>query len=375
MTETELETVREKLKSLGDFGHIQSPYENLSFVDAERKIATGEKAVVRFKTRSLKKDYILKDLIRGEVKFPSDMVGDFVLLRSDGMPVYNFCCVVDDYLMKISHVLRAEEHLPNTLRQLMVYEAMNWPIPQFGHMSLVLNEDRQKLSKRSGAASCDQFRTDGYLPEAMNNFLALLGWSSPDGKEILSLPEMIKAFSIERLNPAGAIFDRIKLKWMNAQHLRARPNAEIWKLILPYLQKADLKLPEDSAWQIQSVEMFKSKMELLADAVLLYTPLDDTKYEIAAESLEILKMASSKLVLEAWLEAIKNHAAEVVLENDFLKIQDEVKLKSGQKGKNLFFPIRIAIIGKPHGSELQQLVPLLAKKSIITRAQKALEQC
>ena len=375
MTEAEIDSAREKLKAAGEQPHVQSPYENLDPELANKKIAAGEKAVVRFKTRSLKKDYILHDLIRGDVKFPSDMVSDFVLLRSDGMPVYNFCCVVDDHFMKISHVLRAEEHLPNTLRQLMIYESMSWPLPKFGHMSLVLDDDRQKLSKRTGAASCDQFRTDGYLPSAMNNFLALLGWSSPDGKEILTLQEMIDAFSIERLNPAGAVFDRVKLKWMNAQHLRALPNEEIWKLISPYLLAAGLQLPNDSSWQQQSVETFKSKLEVLADAASLYAPLDDSKFEVLPESEEALKWPTSKSVLDAWVEAVSHHGTETISEAEFLKIQEEVKLKSGQKGKNLFFPIRIGIIGKPHGTELQSLVPLLSKKSILDRAAKALAKC
>ncbi len=375
MTDAEVDSAREKLKAAGEQPHVQSPYESMDPLVALEKLAAGEKAVVRFKTRALKKDYILKDLIRGEVKFPSDMVSDFVLLRSDGMPVYNFCCVVDDHLMKISHVLRAEEHLPNTLRQLMIYEGMGWALPQFGHMSLVLDDDRQKLSKRTGAASCDQFRSDGYLPAAMNNFLALLGWSSPDGKEILTLQEMTNAFSIERLNPSGAVFDRVKLKWMNAQHLRALPNDEIWKLIAKFLQAAGLQLPTDLKWQMQSVETFKSKLEILSDAVGLYTPLDDSKYEIFAESDEALQWETTKPVLLAWKDGVAQHAGDWITEADFLKLQDEVKAKSGQKGKNLFFPIRIAIIGKPHGTELQTLVPLLSKKSIIHRAEKALTRC
>lgn len=375
MTEAEVDDAREKLKAVGEQPHVVSPYESLDPAEALKKKAAGEKAVVRFKTRALKKDYILKDLIRGDVKFPSDMVSDFVLLRSDGMPVYNFCCVVDDHLMKISHVLRAEEHLPNTLRQLMIYESMGWPLPQFGHMSLVLDDNRQKLSKRTGAASCDQFRIDGYLPSAMNNFLALLGWSSPDGKEILTMQEMIDAFSIERLNTSGAVFDRVKLKWMNAQHLRALPNDEIWKLISKFLKDAGLNLPTDLAWQMQSVETFKSKLEVLSDAVALYSPLDDSKFEILPESAEALKWETTKSVLLAWKDSVSNHPTEMISEAEFLTIQDDVKLKSGQKGKNLFFPIRIAIIGKPNGTELQTLVPLLPKKSILNRAEKALEKC
>lgn len=372
MTDEELEAAREKVKAEGHQNHIESPWENKPISEALEKLAKGEKAVVRFKTRQLRKDYILKDLIRGEVKFPSDMVGDFVLLRSDGMPVYNFCCVVDDYLMKISHVLRAEEHLPNTLRQLMIYEGMGWKTPDFGHISLILDDDRQKLSKRKGAVACDQFMKDGYLPEAMNNYMALLGWSHPEQKDIFSLTELTEKFSLDRVNAAGAVFDRVKLKWVNAQHLRALPNSEIYKQISPFLTAAGLKLPTDLNWQMQSVEIFKPYLEILSDAVALYSPLDDSKYEIFAESDEALKMETTKPVLEAWKAAVQAHPTETFTEADFLKIQDEVKNKSGQKGKNLFFPIRIALIGKPHGAELKILVPLMNKTSILQRADKAL---
>lgn len=374
MTDAEIDDQREKLKQSGQQPHVVSPWQDKPIAEALEKIACGEKAVVRFKTRELKKDYILNDLIRGEVRFPSDMVGDFVLLRSDGMPVYNFCCVVDDYMMKISHVLRAEEHLPNTLRQMMIYEGMGWELPRFGHISLVLDEDRQKLSKRKGAVACDQFKKEGYLPAAMNNFLALLGWSHPEEKEIMTFDEMKDNFTLDRVHSSGAVFDRVKLKWMNAQHLRALPNAEIWKQIFPFLQQAGLQLPQDSDWQVRSVETFKSYMEILSDAVNLYTPLDDSKYEIKAESDEALKWESTRAVLNAWKEQVASHPSESFTEQDFLKIQDEVKLKSGQKGKNLFFPIRIALIGQPHGAELKILVPLMTKTSILARAEQALQK-
>ncbi|MBC7742464.1 MAG: glutamate--tRNA ligase [Bdellovibrionaceae bacterium] len=375
MSDAELEAEREKIKASGLHTHVESPYADGSIDEAQVRIANGDKAVVRFKTRELRKDYILKDLIRGEVKFPSDMVGDFVLLRSDGMPVYNFCCAVDDYHMKISHILRAEEHLPNTLRQMMIYEGLGWALPQFGHISLILDDDRQKLSKRKGAVACDQFKKEGYLPSAMNNYMALLGWSHPEDKEIMSLEDMKAAFTLERVHASGAVFDRVKLKWMNAQHLRALPNAEIWKLIAPFLQEAGLKLPTDSDWQQQSVETFKSYLEILSDAITLYTPLDDSKYEIFAESDETLKMETTKPVLQAWKELVTAHAKESFTEAEFLQIQDGVKDKTGQKGKNLFFPIRVALIGKPNGAELKILVPLMNKKSILARAEQALAKC
>ncbi|MEN0059652.1 MAG: glutamate--tRNA ligase [Bdellovibrio sp.] len=372
LTDEELEKQREEAKLAGRPPQVNSPYQDWPLQKALEHIQVGNKGVVRFKTKGLAKDYIFTDLVRGEVRFPSDMVGDFVLLRSDGMPVYNFCCVVDDHLMKITHVLRAEEHLPNTLRQMMIYEAMNWEIPQFGHMALILDEDRQKLSKRKGAVACGQLKEEGYLASAILNFIVLLGWSHPEGTEIMTVEDMIQAFDVSRLNPAGAIFDRVKFKWMNAMHLRALPHAEIWKLIQPFLQREKMELPQDPAWQERSVAAFKTSMETLVDAIELYKPLNDKSYVILPEAEETLKWDPTRAVLTTWRDLVAKHPTDYLTEEEFLKIQDEVKNSTGAKGKNLFMPIRVAVIGKPHGTELKILVPLIAKNSLIARAEQAL---
>jgi nondiscriminating glutamyl-tRNA synthetase len=302
------------------------------------------------------------------------MVGDFVLLRSDGMPVYNFCCAVDDHLMQMTHVLRAEEHLPNTLRQLMIYEAMNWQAPQFGHVSLILDDDRQKLSKRKGAVSCGQFKDEGYLPEALLNFIALLGWSHPDEKEVMSLSEMIAGFDTNRLNPSGAVFDRVKLKWMNSMHLRALPNEKLWQLLTPYFARENFDLPGDPHWQSTSLETFKPRMEILSDAIELYRPLNDSSFVVADESEETLKLETTKAVLEAWIQSLKGSGKVSLTEAEFLEIQEKVKNLSGTKGKNLFTPIRVAVIGKPQGTEVKLLIPLMKVQTLIMRAEKVLEK-
>jgi nondiscriminating glutamyl-tRNA synthetase len=373
MTEAEIEAQRQEFIAAGKNPHINSPYENWDLEKSQAELKTGKTAVVRFKTKHLKKDYLLKDLVRGEVTFPSDMVGDFVLLRSDGMPVYNFCCVVDDHLMKITHVLRAEEHLSNTLRQLMIFEAMKWQIPLFGHISLVLDEDRQKMSKRRGATSCHQFREEGYLPEALLNFVVLLGWSHPDQKELFSIEDMIRLFSADRLHPSGAIFDRVKLRWMNSQYLRALSNEDLWIKTEPFLKKAELNLPfHDKNWAHSSIGVFKSYMETLIDAVPFYTALDDSKFEIKADAAEVLAWEPTRAVLTKWTELLKAHQDEKLTEAQFLKIQEGVKTTTGAKGKNLFQPVRVAVIGQPHGTELKILVPLMTRSSLITRAEKVL---
>ncbi len=381
LTDEEIDKQRELAQKEGRPPQVNSPYQDWTLEQAQAHMkTTGVKGVVRFKTKHLKKDYIFTDLIRGEVKFPSDMVGDFVLLRSDGMPVYNFCCVIDDAMMKITHVLRAEEHLPNTLRQLMIYEALNWAVPEFGHMSLILNEERQKLSKRHGSVSCAEFREAGYLPQAMNNFLALLGWSSPEGKEVLTMNEMISQFSVERLHVAGAVFDVKKLKWMNSVYLRALPDNELWQAILPFLKQEGIVLPEDQSqnqeWQAKSLHVFKSSMEVLKDAVALYKPLSDSLFSIDMdEAKEVFTWETTKTVLQNWLTGLEKFSGDYLLEADFLALQDQIKNSCNVKGKQLFMPIRVAVIGKPHGAELKILVPLLKKSSLINRVQKVLLSC
>lgn len=372
LTDEEITAQREAALKEGRPPQVNSPYQDWTLEQAREKIAAGGKAVVRFKTRDIKKDYIFTDLVRGEVKFPSDMIGDFVILRSGGMPVYNFCCVVDDHLMKMSHIFRAEEHLPNTLRQLMIYEAMGWEPPQFGHISLILDEDRQKLSKRKGAVACGQLKEEGYLPSAVLNFIVLLGWSHPEGKEIMSLEEMIQAFDISRLNPSGAVFDRVKFKWMNSMHLRALSNKELWNQIQPFLAREKMELPQDPEWQEKSVAVFKTSMETLVDAIELYRPLNDRSFTILPEAAETLSWEPTKAVLSTWKELIQASGKEYLTEDEFLKIQDEVKNKTGAKGKNLFMPIRVAVIGKPHGTELKILVPLIKTSSLVDRAHQVL---
>lgn len=372
MTDAEIEVQREAAIKAGRAPQINSPYQDWTLEQAQKKIAEGGKAVVRFKTRELKKDYIFNDLVRGEVKFPSDMVGDFVLLRSGGMPVYNFCCVIDDHLMEMSHVFRAEEHLPNTLRQLMIYEAMGWTPPEFGHISLILDDDRQKLSKRKGAVACGQLKQEGYLPSAVLNFIALLGWSHPEGKEIFDLDDMVKHFDISRLQAQGAVFNRVKFRWVNAMHLRALSDADLWKEIQPFLAREHMEFPNDPAWQERSVAAFKPKMETLVDAIELYRPLSDKSFAILPEADEALAWEPTKAVLTAWRDLVQASGKDYLTGDEFLKLQDEVKVKANAKGKNLFQPIRVAVIGQPHGTELKDLVPLMKTSSLVDRANKVL---
>ena len=369
LTDEELEAQRNQKLEQGLSPHVDSPYKDWSLEQGLAEKAKGKKAVVRFKTSHLKKDYTFKDIVRGEITFPSDMVGDFVLLRSDNMPVYNFCNVIDDHLMKISHVLRAEEHLPNTLRQLMLYEAFQWPVPEFGHLSLILDEDRKKLSKRKGATSCHEFKNEGYLPEALNNFIALLGWSHPEGLEILSVPKMAQDFSLDRLNPVGAIFDPIKLKWMNSQYIKELPLGDLVRYVRDHFKKEKVSLPlSDKQWEnlIQNVRFSFETIQEAAESLYI---LDSRFFKIDPEASEVQKWETTARIWQLWEKQLQAHQAEYVSETEFLAWQDQIKQEVKVKGMQLFMPLRVAIIGKPHGKELKLIVPFISKKDLLERVQ------
>ncbi len=239
-------------------------YRDFDLAEAKKKIAAGEEHVIRFKNPG--KTWTFKDHVRGEVTFPVDMVGDWVIIRSNGMPVYNFCCVVDDWKMGMTHVMRAEEHLNNTCRQLMLYEALGAKVPEFAHVSLLVGEDRQKLSKRHGATSVKQYKDENYLPQAVNNYLCLLGWSHPEEKDIFDVLELGKSFEMSRFSKSPALYDVNKLNFFNGQYLRALSGTEL----VSHIEKS---IPSDSPfhqqsneWKTTCCELIKEKIQLASEA-------------------------------------------------------------------------------------------------------------
>lgn len=367
LTDEEIEQQRAAATAAGRPPQVNSPYRDWSLQQALDHKAKGNNPVVRYKVQE-KKDYVLKDLVRGDVTFPSDMVGDFVMLRSSGMPVYNFCCVVDDALMKITHVLRAEEHLSNTVRQMMLYEAFGYKLPQFGHMSIILGPDKQKLSKRHGATSCHEYMQNGYLEEAMNNFVALLGWSSPKSQEILSMKELIEQFDTDRLNASPAVFDETKLLWVNATHLRALPHSELKKRLMPFLKAEGIELEGDDKWWDELLALAKTSMQTFKENMSFFKHLSHSLPELTAEGKEAMSWEQSKNVVGEWKKQVSAFGSKYMTEADFLKIQDTIKDTLNVKGKFLFQPIRVAVIGTPQGAELKHLVPLLSKEQLVKRA-------
>lgn len=287
-------------------------------------------------------DVTIDDQIRGQVTWRKESLGDFIIIRTDRLPTYNFCVVVDDHDMKITHVIRAEEHLTNTHRQVLIYRAMGWDVPQFAHVSLILGQDRTKLSKRHGATSVSAYAEEGYLPEAMINYLTLLGWSSPDGLEVFPRQHPIEKFALDRVNAAPAVFDPQKLDWMNAQHLHAMTAAQLAPLARKFF---------DVPWLEEGIEVVKTSVQRLtqfADAlrfVLEYTPP------------QIDRAFAEKLA-----EELREHGAPRD-EAGYKAMTERLKTTTGAKGKALFMPLRLAVTGLEHGPELVRAIPLLQQAS------------
>ncbi|XP_058743399.1 glutamate--tRNA ligase, chloroplastic/mitochondrial [Vicia villosa] len=332
--------------------------------EVEEELAKGTPYTFRF--RVPKGSLKISDLIRGEVSWNLDTLGDFVIMRSNGQPVYNFCVTVDDATMAISHVIRAEEHLPNTLRQALIYKALEFPMPNFAHVSLILAPDRSKLSKRHGATSVGQYREMGYLPEAMMNYLALLGWGDGTENEFFTLDKLVERFTIERVNKSGAVFDSTKLRWMNGQHLRARPSEDLNKLIAERWKTSGMLTISEGPFVDESIQLLKDGIELITDADtalsnLLSYPLQSTLQSHEAESVIQDNLPE---FCASFLAAYDSGDLLRALEEGQAGWKNWVKgfgksLK--RKGKSLFMPLRLLLTGKLHGPDIGATVVLLYK--------------
>ncbi|MBV8515855.1 MAG: glutamate--tRNA ligase [Acidobacteria bacterium] len=287
-------------------------------------------------------DVTIDDRIRGEVTWRKESLGDFILVRSDGLPTYNFSVVVDDHEMEITHVIRAEEHLTNTHRQVLIYRAMNWDVPEFAHVSLILGQDRTKLSKRHGATSVSAYADEGYLAEAMVNYLTLLGWSSPDGLEVFGREYAVKHFSLDRVNPAPAVFDPQKLEWVNAQFIHAMSAAELAPLVRRFF---------DVPWLEEGIDVVKTSVHRLTqfESALKFV----TEYATPDVDRAFAEKIGDELRAHGTPDSADAYQAMV----------ERLKASTGAKGKALFMPLRLALTGLDHGPELVRSIPLLRRAS------------
>ena len=335
--------------------------------EAARKVAAGEPAAIRLKV--LPGVFNWNDLVHGATSFSSDVIGDPILVRSDGHPAYNYAVVIDDHIMEISHVIRGDDHISNTPRQLALYRAFGWEPPQFAHLSTILGPDRARLSKRHGATSLQNFRDMGILPEALRNYLALLGWSAADGvTEILSTQQLIEQFSLERIIKSPAVFDIEKLKWMNRHYMKESPPRRLAELSVPFLVQAGyVSGPADVpvlAWLERVLDATLKNLDqvdqLPAGARLIFE-YDAASVVNGDETRHVVEDLGAREVLKAFIpKAIE--AGELTYEC-FREIAKSVQKETGKKGKDLFHPIRVALTGAVSGPELEKLIPIFEQGS------------
>lgn len=355
---------------------------SISSVEEKHFKSEGRKPVVRFKVPNKRID--INDLINGRVEFDSDVIGDFILLRSDGTANFNFAVVVDDALMGITHVIRGNDHLSNTPRHVLLFEALGYQLPYFAHHSLLLGTDRTKMSKRHGATAVFQYREMGYLPSALINYLALLSWSPGGDREIFKPEELIREFSLEGISKSPAIFDIDKLDWLNKQHILRTEPETLAKYSLPFLVKEEiypeglLQDPEDYDFAnlAEKIRVVRGNLTTLADASRELKMLFLDTIELTDEIRALLNEPESKLVLESLAKSLDVvERLDAGNSKQILKTLAEEFKGQNIKGKALYMPVRLALTGKTSGPDLYYLLASLGKEKSLKRLKSAIEAC
>ena len=336
----------------------------------EVKKFKGRKRVIRFKVPHIG-TLKFTDLVRGEIKFEREIIEDFVIMKSDGIPAFIFANAIDDRDMEITHIIRGNEHLSNTPRQLLLYEALEWKSPLFVHLPMILGTNRKKLSKRTGAVPLSWYRQQGYLPEALVNYLALLGWAPDSNQEIFSsTEEIIKKFSLEQISSSPAIFDVKKLDWINGNYIKKSSCEEITTLVKPYLKAANLlRGDEDEEWLRRVIELEKGRIKRLSQIVEYgdFFFLSEISYDSVESILHQEKTKSLLCAYHAALEGIENFTEEEV-EEKARKIIKDRKIKGGE----LIHPVRAALTGRAVGPGLFEIIALLGKERTLRRLESAI---
>lgn len=377
-TEEELEAHKKKAEEAGIMIPFRSPYRDITLAEAKAKIAAGEKYVIRMK---IPKGEVITftDGLKGKISVPSADIDDQVLLKTDGFPTYHLAMAVDDHLMKITHVLRGDEWLPSTPKHVLLYRMFGWEAPEFYHLSVILGSDRKKLSKRNGDTHVSQFLENGYLKEALLNYIALIGWNSKTTKEIFSLPELIEAFSLDGLQIANGIFDPEKLKWMNSKYIAAMPTNELLGQLSEYLKQYNPEFYEnvfiahDSDFNHAVVAEVQKRCETLADFPALsecfyQEPEVDTAL-LLSEKMGIADFTQAKEALQFGLDVIKTFTSTP--SRDALKDAMIPKIaEAGKKNGQILWPLRVALTGKEFSPGAFEMTEILGLEKAIARIEK-----
>ena len=324
----------------------------------------SDQFAIRFKVPE-NVDYVFKDIVRGELKFNSKDIEDWIIMKDNGIPTYNFAVVIDDHLMQISHVLRGEEHITNTPKQLMIYQAFDWEIPIFGHMTIIVNEQKKKLSKRDKNVIqfISEYEQMGYLPEAMFNFITLLGWSPTDNQEILLKEEIIKKFDPTRLSKAPAMFDKEKLAYVNSRYIKQLTIDELANKARSFLEKEKIDIPSDS-WLKLLVSIFQDRMTYIGEIVSLYKAFFHETFVLSEEAYQFLVENHSTHVIKTFLNNLQDSQFTTEEIEGIIK---KTGIDTQTKGKPLFMALRIATTGDMHGPSLPISMALLGKDIIFSR--------
>ncbi len=367
-TEEELSLERQTLLSRGLMPRYTGKCRALTEEKCRELEESGRKPSYRFRVGEGTIEF--EDVIRGPMKFNCQAVGDFIIVRSSGIPAYNFAVVIDDHLMEITHVVRGEDHLSNTAVQHMVYHALGFSPPKFAHHSLILAKDRSKLGKRHGSVSVKDFRDKGILPEAMVNYLALLGSSFGEGREILSREEMVGEFSLDRAGKSGAIFDEDKLEWVNEHYIRKLSPGELLEKSEPFLQAEGYNTGAvDRVWLSAVLASVQGELRKLSDAGRALSIYFDDRFTISEEARAALKNEKARNVAESLFDALQATEPGGAL---YTQVTRMVRERTGLKGKDLFMPIRAAVTGRTRGPELEKIFSLLGRDSLLKRVNSSL---
>jgi len=372
-TPEEIEESKKKQEAAGQFSYrYDGACRNLTEEQKEAYRKEGRKAAIRFKVDQ-EAEYKWNDIVRGQTTFIGKDISDWVIIKGkDGVATYNFAVVVDDIQMSISHIFRGEEHISNTPKQLMVYEALKAEPPLFGHLSLIVNEERKKLSKRDETIMqfVSQYKEEGYIPEAMFNFFALLGWSPIGEEEIFTEEELVKQFDSDRFSKSPSMFDKKKLNWINNVYINKLDDDQYKALVLPFIE-SDYDLSNKSnEWLLELINLYKPQLAYGKEITELIKPYFTDK-ELSSEQIDFLKENNSKPVLEA-LKA-KIESSDEFTTDTIKSAIKEVGKDLGVKGKGLFMPVRIAVSKEEHGGDLATVIKLYDKDNTINNLAKAIE--
>ncbi len=376
MTAEELEAEREEQVANGLPPRYSGKHAHLTKEEQDQFEKEGRKPSIRIRVPQ-DRTYSFNDMVKGELSFEGKDFGDFVIVKNDGVATYNFAVAIDDHLMEISHVLRGDDHVSNTPKQLVVYEALGFKPPIFGHMTLIVNENKKKLSKRDETIIqfIEQYDDLGYLPEALFNFITLLGWSPEGEQEIFTREEFVKIFDEKRLSKSPAFFDNNKLTWINNQYIKAQPLERIVNLALPFFVKEGVAIQEEvdnnRAWFEKLISLYQPQMSYGAEIVELTKQFFVEEIKFDEEELEILKQDTTVAVFEDFLEKLE--VAGDFTSESIKTLIKTIQKDTGVKGKNLFMPIRIASTGSMHGPELNTSLELLGRDRVVARVKAALE--